>query len=301
MKKSDWIWERLGIKYPIVQGGMAWISDYTLANAVCSAGALGVLTSVVKEEEVLRDEISMMHSTNRAYGVNLMMQGSTIHETALLLADKKVPVIITGGGNAAQYFDLWHRAGSLIIPVVGNLGFALLMEQAGADALIVEGMESGGHIGSSTTLSLLPQVIEQVHIPVIAAGGMYNKESKQAMEILGASGVQVGTRFLIATECCVHKNYKQKIIQANDHGTVVIEQERGQAIRALRSSFTNRYQAELLSNPHLTNLQKKLMIHGRYQLAVEQGDEEQGCFLAGQIAGRIKREQTVEEIVNEFI
>lgn len=293
--------QQLGVKHPIIQGGMAWVSNQKLVTAVCKEGAIGILTSVIDNLDLLRDEIRELKKKNFAFGVNIMMKGTHIKEIAELLAEEKVPLITVGGGNPIDYVERWHKAGCVVVPVVGSVNYAIMMERAGADAIIAEGMESGGHVGRITTLSLVPQVLSAVDIPVIAAGGIFDKQTRLAMEALGAIGVQIGTRLIAAKESEVHENYKKKLIQANDTDTVLLDQGSNLYIRALKSTFTREYLKLLMKRNNMTDQEKQSEVRGRFKLAVQQGDEELGCFLAGQVAGRIKDIQTVQEIIKELI
>lgn len=300
MNNKDSLCRLLNIKYPIIQGGMAWISYYNLTAAVCKAGALGILTSVADDLDFVRNEIRKMKELNLSFGINVMLQSPFVDEIAQLIIDEKVPIVTTGGGDPQKYIEKWHKAGIVVIPVVSSVSYARMMERAGANAIIAEGMESGGHIGNTTTLSLVPSVCEKVKIPVIAAGGFYDHKSLLTAYMMGAQGIQLGTRFLTSKECKIHQNYKNKILKSYDNSTTVVGNRMGHPIRALKSNFTNIYlQNEYSKDISNYNLQE--YVRGKYKIAVEQGDEENGCFLAGQVAGRIKKEEAVEEIIASII
>lgn len=299
MKQHNRICQLLNIKYPILQGAMAWVSYYDMVAAVCSEGALGILSTVSDNIEFIRHEIKKLKKLNIPFGVNIMLQSPNVDEIAKLVIDEKVLIITTGGGNPLKYIDKWHEAGIIVIPVVASVGYAKLMERVGADAIIAEGMESGGHIGNSTSFSLIPQVCEHVKLPVIAAGGLYDRKSVLSAHILGAEGVQLGTRFLVSKECSIHQNYKKLIINANDNGTVIIGKRLGHPIRVLKTNFAKKYM-EIEYDSYITNEKLKEYNQGKFQLAVKQGDIEKGCFMSGQIAGRILREETVKNIITDL-
>ncbi len=300
MNKKHNLCKLLQINYPIIQGGMAWISYYNLTAAICKAGALGILTSVADDLDFVQSEIRKMKKLNLSFGINIMMQSPYVNEIAQLIIDEKVPIVTTGGGNPQKYIDKWHAAGVVVIPVVSSVSYARIMERAGADAIIAEGMESGGHIGNATTLSLLPQICEKVNIPVIAAGGFYDHKSLLTAYLLGAQGIQLGTRFLIAKECNIHQNYKNKILKSYDNSTIIVGNRTGHPVRALKSNFTNAF-LQKENNKDISNNELQEYMRGKFKIAVEEGDEETGCFLAGQIAGRIQKEETVEEIITDII
>lgn len=300
MKQHNRICQLLNIKYPILQGAMAWVSYYDMVAAVCNEGALGILSTVSDNMEFIRQEIKKLKKLNIPFGVNIMLQSPNVDELAKLVIDEKVQIITTGGGNPLKYIDKWHEAGIVIMPVVASVGYAKLMERVGADAIIAEGMESGGHIGNSTSFSLIPQVCEHVKLPVIAAGGLYDRKSVLAAHILGAEGVQLGTRFLVSKECSIHQNYKNLIINANDNGTVIIGKRLGHPIRILKTNYAKKYM-EIEIDSFITNEKLKEYSYGKFQLAVKQGDIEKGCFMSGQVAGRIVKEETVKDIISDLI
>ena len=290
----------LGIRFPLFQGGMAWISGVSLAAAVSEAGGLGILTSVGETAESLRDSIRRVREkTRNPFGVNIMLQSPHVQELAEVLTEERVPVVTTGAGNPAPFMADWARAGIRVIPVVASVSSARLMERYGASAVIAEGTESGGHIGEITTLCLTPQIADVVRIPVIAAGGIGDGRGMAAMFLLGAHGVQVGTRFLLARECPVHEEYKKLLLKAKDTGTIVTGRRWKKTIRALKTPFPSRLAEEEEKARHISPAAAAFGT-GALKKAVREGDREQGCFMAGQIAGMLDREQTARDIVEEI-
>jgi len=289
----------LGIEYPIFQGGMAWIADAKLAAAVSNAGGLGIISAMNAGCDYLREQIHMARElTDKPFGVNVMLASPHIEEIAELLNEEKVPVITTGAGNPSKFMKGWQEAGSIVIPVIASVSMAKLMERAGAAAVIAEGGESGGHVGETTTLSLVPQVVDAVSIPVIAAGGIGDGRGVAACLMLGACGVQLGTRFLVAKECSVHENYKKKILKASDISTIVTGKKLGHPVRSIKTPYSREYQKLEYSNIADEALEEFGV--GSLRKAVIDGDEAHGCFLAGQIAGMVDREQTAEEMIREI-
>ena len=293
------ICDMVGIKYPIFQGGMAHIADGELAAAVSNAGGLGLISAMAYNADYLKEQIDIARKlTDKPFGVNLMLMSPYADEIAVLLKEEKIPVVTTGAGNPAKYMEMWLEAGIKVIPVVASVAMAKKIEKLGACAVIAEGGESGGHVGEQTTMPLVPQVCDAVSIPVIAAGGIGDGRGVAASFMLGAEGVQLGTRFLVAKECNVHQNYKDKILKASDISTIVTGKRLGHAVRSIKTPFSKNYQkAEYSSMPddELENLAV-----GKLRLAAVEGDLEQGCFLAGQIAGMITKEQTCAEIIEEI-
>lgn len=296
---STKICELAGIKYPIFQGGMAHIADGKLAAAVSNAGGLGIISAMNRESSFLKEQIDIARSlTDRPFGVNVMLMSPHTDEVAQLLADEKIPVVTTGAGNPAKYMELWNAAGIKVIPVVASVALAKLVERAGACAVIAEGGESGGHVGDLTTMALVPQVCDAVSIPVIAAGGIADGRGVAASFMLGAEGVQLGTRFLVAKECGVHQTYKNKVLKAGDISTIVTGKRLGHPVRSIKTPFSRSYaKAEYttISDEELENLAV-----GALRLAAVEGDEKKGCFLAGQISGMINKEQTAKEMIEEI-
>ena len=291
----------LGIRYPLFQGGMAWISDAGLAASVSEAGGLGILTSVGETAESLRKSICRVRKmTGNPFGVNIMLKSPNVQELAKVLAEEKVPVVTTGAGNPVPFMEGWVRAGIRVIPVVASVASARFMERYGASAIIAEGTESGGHIGETTTFCLVPQVADTIRIPVIAAGGIGDGRGMAAALLLGAQGVQIGTRFLLARECPVHAEYKRLVREAKDTGTLVTGRRWKKPVRALKTPFTSRLADKEYrdGSPFIT---VETLGTGTLKKAVQEGDRECGCFMAGQIAGLLDREQTAGEIVEEIV
>ena len=290
----------LGIKYPILQGGMAHISDARLAAAVSEAGGLGIISAANGNVEWLAQQIDLAKSlTDKPFGVNLMLRGDNLDKIAALLADKKVAVVTTGAGNPERYIPMWKEAGIKVIPVIASAALAKLVARSGADAVIAEGGESGGHVGELTTMALIPQVCDAVDIPVIAAGGIADGRGVAASFMLGAVAVQVGTRFLVATECTISRSYKDKVLKAHDTSTIVTGKRLGHPVRSLKTPFSRAYaKAEYtdISDDELEN-----MAVGTLRAAVVDGDDKKGCFLAGQISGLVNKEQTSKEIIEEIM
>lgn len=291
--------EELNIKYPILQGGMAHIADGYLAAAVSNAGGIGIISAMNCESKYLKEEIDIAKSlTDKPFGVNLMLMSPFADEIAAFLAEEKVPVITTGAGNPAKYMDMWNKAGIKVIPVIPSVAMAKLVERAGAFAVIAEGGEAGGHVGDLTTIVLVPEVVDAVNIPVIAAGGIGDGRGVAAAFMLGAMGVQLGTRFLIAKECNIHQNYKNKVLKATDISTIVTGKRLGHPVRSIRTPFSRQYSKAEYSNVSDEDLEK--MAVGALRLAAKEGDEKNGCFLAGQVSGMLKKEQTSKEIIEEI-
>ena len=232
----------LGIEYPIFQGGMAWIADGKLAAAVSEAGGLGIISAMNAGADYLRKEIETARSlTKKPFGVNIMLMSPHVAEVAQVVADLKVPVVTTGAGNPAKYMPMWKEAGIKVIPVIPSVMLAKRMEKLGAVAVVAEGGESGGHIGELNTMALVPQVVDALTIPVIAAGGIGDGRGIAAAFMLGAKGVQMGTRFLVANECGVHPNYKAKVLKASDIDTIVTGRKLGHPVRSLKTSFSRNF------------------------------------------------------------
>jgi len=294
------ITELLHIEYPIFQGGMAWVAEHTLAAAVSNSGGLGIIASGGAPCEYIREEVQKTKAlTERPFGVNVMLMNPEAEAIARMVAEEGVQVVTTGAGNPEKYFPLWKEAGIKIIPVVASVGLARRMAKYGADALIAEGCESGGHIGEQTTMALVPQVVQAVDIPVLAAGGIGDGRGVAAAFMLGAEGVQVGTRFLVADETRIHDNYKEKVAKAKDIDTQVTGRPTGHPVRQLRNPMTRKYlkmEAEGASAEEL-----ELMALGSLRRAVVDGDLEEGSFMAGQIAGLVDKRQSCKEIIEEMM
>lgn len=290
----------LGIEYPVFQGGMAWIADGKLAAAVSEGGGLGIIAAGNAPASYVHEQIQIARSlTKKPIGVNIMLMSPFADEVAEAVVEEKVDVVTTGAGNPSKYIKSWLAAGIKVIPIVPSVAMAKLMTRLGATALIAEGGESGGHVGELTTIVLVPQVCDATDLPVIAAGGIADGRGVAAAFMLGAEGVQLGTRFLSAYECTIHPTYKEKIIKAGDLCTMVTGKKLGHPVRSLRTKFAQNYaKAEFggMSNEELENLGV-----GALRLAVKEGDLEKGCFLAGQIAGMVNKEQPAAEIVKEIM
>ncbi len=289
----------LGIEYPIFQGGMAWISDGKLAGAVSEAGGLGIISAMNANADYLREQIKIAREiTDKPFGVNVMLMSPFAAEVAQLIADEKVPVVTTGAGNPSKFMPIWLEAGIKVIPVVSSVGMAKLCTKAGAAALIAEGSESGGHIGETNTMPLVPQVADATDLPVIAAGGIADGRGVAAAFMLGAVGVQLGTRFLVATECNVHPNYKKKVLKANDRATIATGKRLGHPVRSIENQFSKSYFKSEYSSMPDEDLEK--LGAGALRKAAVEGNEKEGCFLAGQVAGMVNKEQSAKEIVTEI-
>lgn len=290
------ICDLLGIEYPIIQGGMAWVATHELAAAVSEAGGLGIIGAGGAPASWVREQIRQAKkATDRSFGVNLMLMNPEADQIAQIIAEEKVKVVTTGAGNPGKYIQMWKEAGVKVIPVVASVALAKLMERGGADAVIAEGMESGGHIGKATTMTLVPQVADAVEIPVVAAGGIGDGRGFAAAMMLGAEAVQMGTRFVTAKECTVHENYKQKIIKAKDIDSEVTGMANGHPIRVLRNQMTKAYLKMEKEGASLEELEK--MTLGSLRKAVVEGDVTSGSVMAGQISGLIKKEETCKEII----
>ena len=289
----------LNIKYPIFQGGMAQISDACLAAAVSEAGGLGIIAAGNNPPEELKKEIDKIRLlTDKPFGINVMLLNTYAKDISELLAEEKVPIIITGAGNPSVYMKMWKEAGIKVIPVVPSVAYAKHLEKIGADALICEGTESGGHVGEITTMCLTPQVVDAVKIPVIAAGGIADGRGIVAALSLGAQGVQVGTRFLAAKECNVHQNYKNRVLKANDTDTAVTGRVTGHPVRVLKNKLVSQFK-ELEKNNASVEEYENLGRRRLYMAAVD-GDIDYGSVMSGQIAGLVNKEQTCEEIITEM-
>lgn len=293
------ICKMLDIKYPIIQGGMAHIADAELAAAVSNGGGLGIISAMSRDAEYLKKQIKRARElTDKPFGVNVMLMSPYTDDVAALLAEEKVSVVTTGAGNPSKYMEMWKNAGIKVIPVVASVSMAKLVERAGASAVIAEGGESGGHVGDTSTLALVPQVCDAVSIPVIAAGGIADGRGIAAAFMLGACGVQIGTRFLVAEECNVHQNYKNKVLKASDISTIVTGKRLGHPVRSIKTPFSRAYAKAEYSDIADNDLEN--MAVGALRVAAVDGDEKNGCFLAGQIAGMINREQPAAEIIEEM-
>ncbi len=290
----------LEIEYPIIQGGMAWIADASLAAAVSNAGGLGLISAMNANAEWLTKEIRKARElTNKTFGVNIMLMSPFADEVAQVVIDEGIKVVVTGAGNPSKYIKTWTQAGIKVIPVVPSTGIARRVEKDGACAVVAEGGESGGHVGDLTTMTLVPQVCDAVNIPVIAAGGIADGRGIAASFMLGACGVQVGTRFLVAYECNVHQNYKNKILKASDIDTITTGKRLGHPVRCLKNPFSREYFKKEYDSS-VSNEELEAMGAGVLRLAAVEGDEKNGCFMSGQIAALVKKEQSAAEIIKEM-
>ena len=292
--------ELLGIEYPIFQGGMAWVSDAKLAAAVSNAGGLGLISAMNAGPDYIRAQIETARSlTDKPFGVNIMLMSPYASEVARVVAEEKISAVTTGAGNPSEYLDLWLNAGIKVMPVVASVAMAKLLTRAGASAIIAEGYESGGHVGETTTMALIPQVCDATDLPVVAAGGIADGRGVAAAFMLGAVGVQMGTRFLTADECGVHEEYKNKILRATDISTIATGKRLGHPVRSLKSPFSRAYlKAEYDSS--VSDVELEELGAGALRLAAVEGDSERGCFLAGQIAGMVSKRQPASEIIKEI-
>lgn len=290
--------EMLGIRYPVFQGGMAWIADGKLAAAVSDGGGLGIIAAGNAPGEYVREQIrNARQLTDRPIGVNIMLMSPFADEVAKAVIEEKADVVTTGAGNPSKYMEGWLAAGIRVIPVVASVALAKRMERMGASALIAEGGESGGHVGELTTMALVPQICDAVSVPVIAAGGIADGRGVAAAFMLGAQAVQMGTRFLSAQECSIHPVYKEKILKATDLCTMVTGKRLGHPVRSLRTEFARDYaKAEYGGMP---DEELEALGAGALRRAVVDGDTKKGCFLAGQVAAMVKKEQPAAEIVRE--
>ncbi|AOR24910.2 enoyl-[acyl-carrier-protein] reductase FabK [Clostridium taeniosporum] len=288
----------LGIKYPIFQGGMAWIADASLAASVSEAGGIGIITGAAPTEWVRKQIREVKKLTDKPFGVNIMLMSENAEEIAELVCEENVAIVTTGAGSPGKYMEKWKANNIKVIPVVASVALAKRMEKAGADAIIAEGTESGGHVGQLTTMALIPQVVDAVSIPVIAAGGIGDGRGIAASFMLGAEGVQVGTRFLVAKECTVNQNYKDKILKAKDIDTEVTGRSTGHPVRVIKNKLSRMYtklEKEGVSSEKLEELGA-----GTLRKAVVEGDIENGSIMSGQIAGLVTKEQTSKEIIEEM-
>ncbi|MBQ6834335.1 MAG: enoyl-[Lachnospiraceae bacterium] len=294
------ITELLGIKYPIIQGGMAWVAEHNLAAAVSEAGGLGLIAAASAPAEVVREEIRKARTiTKKPFGVNIMLMSPFADEVAKVAVEEGVKVVTTGAGNPGKYMKMWKEAGIIVIPVVASVALARMMEKSGADAVVAEGTEAGGHIGEATTMTLVPQVADAVSIPVIAAGGIGDGRGIAAALMLGAEAVQMGTRFVVAKESMVHANYKERVIKAKDIDSEVTGRSHGHPVRCLRNQMTRAYTRLEAEGKSFEELEYLTL--GALRKAVIEGDVKNGTVMAGQIAGMVKKEQTCKEMMDEMM
>lgn len=295
------ITELLGIKYPILQGGMAWIAEHTLAAAVTNAGGAGIIAGGSAPIDYLREQIRLTKAAvgDKPFGVNIMLMSPNAEELAKLVIEEKVPFVTTGAGNPGKFMADWKAAGIKVIPVVPSVALAKRMERSGADAVIAEGTESGGHIGENTTMCLVPQVVDAVEIPVIAAGGIADGRGIAASLMLGAEGVQVGTRFLAAEECQIHPTYKELVVKAKDTDSIVTGRSTGHPCRNVKTKFAKKLAAGEYDGSITPDEFEQLTL-GSLRKAVQDGNLEEGSFLCGAIAGMINEVKPAKDIVEEM-
>lgn len=290
----------LGIRYPIFQGGMAWVADASLAAAVSQAGGLGLISSINAGTEAVRNEIrKCKEMTDKPFGVNIMLQAPNAEEIAGMVVEEGVRILTTGAGSPARYMQMWKDAGIKVIPVVASVALAMKMQAAGADAVVAEGAESGGHVGELHTMALVPQVVDAVDIPVIAAGGICDGRGAAAAFMLGADAVQVGTRFLSASECNVHQAYKEKILKATDISTIVTGKTLGHSVRSLKTPFSKTF-ARMESDPSVSKDDILAFGSGALRKAVQEGAPD-GTYMAGECAGMVKRIEPAVDIIEDII
>ncbi|MFV0502569.1 MAG: enoyl-[acyl-carrier-protein] reductase FabK [Lachnospirales bacterium] len=298
----------LNIKYPIFQGAMAWVSESTLASSVSEAGGLGIIAAGNAPADYVRGEIrKVKEKTNKPFAVNIMLLSPFADDVVKVVCEEGVSIVTTGAGSPAKYMEDFKEHNIKVIPVVPSVAIAKKMERVGADALIAEGMEAGGHIGKLTTMALVPQIVDAVNIPVIGAGGVGDGRGMAAVFMLGASGVQIGTRFLVSTDCIIHENYKNKVLKAKDIDTVITGNITGHPVRVIRNKLTKEFEKiekELMieENPDLSKIEA--LGAGGLRKAVQDGDVDYGSLMSGQIAGMISKVQSskdmIEEIYNEY-
>ena len=294
------ICELLGIRYPVFQGGMAWIADGKLAAAVSNGGGLGIIAAGNAPASYVREQILLAKKlTHQPFGVNIMLLSPFADEVAQVVAEERVAVVTTGAGNPSRYMKQWLEAGIKVIPVVPSVAMAKLVTRLGASAVIAEGGESGGHVGELTTMVLVPLIRDATHLPVIAAGGIAEGRGFAAALMLGACGVQMGTRFLAAEECSIHETYKQKILDAGDLCTMVTGKRLGHPVRSLRTQFARDYaKAEYSSMP---DEELEQLAVGALRLAVQEGDLKKGCFLSGQVAAQVRQVEPAAQIIRDVV
>ena len=290
----------LGIQYPVFQGGMAWVADASLAAAVSNAGGLGLISSINAGTEAVRNEIRKCRElTDKPFGVNIMLQAPNAGEIARMVVEEGVKILTTGAGSPAQYMQMWKEAGIKVIPVVASVALALKMQQAGADAVVAEGAESGGHVGELHTMPLIPQIVDALDIPVVAAGGICDGRGAATAYMLGAAAIQEGTRFLSAEECNVHPDYKEKILKATDISTIVTGKTLGHPVRSLKTPFSKTF-ARMESDPSVKPEDILAFGTGALRKAVQEGDRN-GTYMAGECAGMVKRIEPAKAIVEDLI
>lgn len=294
------ITELLGIEYPVIQGGMAWVAEANLAAAVSNAGGLGLIAAAAAPAEWVREQIRKVREmTDRPFGVNIMLMSPEAEKVARVIVDEKVPVVTTGAGSPEKYMADWKASGVKVIPVIASTALAKRMERCGADAVVAEGTEAGGHIGEITTIALVPQVADAVQIPVIAAGGIADGRGMAAAFMLGAKGVQIGTAFAASRESVIHDNYKNSILRAKDIDTRVTGRTTGHPIRVLRNDMSRKYLE--LENSGADFQELEALTLGGLRRAVQEGDTRNGSLMAGQSAGLVKESLSCGEIIQRMV
>ena len=292
--------ELLGIEYPIIQGGMAWVAEHHLASGVSEAGGLGLIAAASAPAQWVREQIHAARElTDKPFGVNIMLMSPEADEVAKVIVEEGVKVVTTGAGSPEKYMKMWKEAGVKVIPVVASVALAKRMERCGADAVVAEGCEAGGHIGESTTMTLVPQVVDAVKIPVIAAGGIADGRGIAAAFMLGARGVQMGTHFVVTDESQVHENYKDRIIKAKDIDTRVTGRTTGHPVRALRNEMTRKYIELENKGANFEELEKLTL--GGLRKAVVDGDVANGSVMSGQIAGLVKERMSCQALIQKLV
>lgn len=300
MIKSE-ICDILGIRYPLFQGGMAWIADAGLAAAVSNAGGLGIISSINFGTEAVRKEIRKCKAlTSNPFGVNIMLQAPNASEVAEMVIEEGIKILTTGAGSPSPYMGKWKEAGIKVIPVVASVAYALKMQEIGAIAVIAEGAESGGHIGDTHTMPLIPQIVDALDIPVMAAGGIFDGRGAAAAFMLGAVGVQIGTRFLVADECHISDYYKDRLVKASDISTMVTGESYGDAVRCLKTPFSKKF-FKMEYDPSIPKEEVLKFGTGSMRKAVFDGDPSMGSYLAGEVAGMIKKTESAKEIVEDIM
>ena len=290
----------LGIQYPVFQGGMAWVADASLAAAVSNAGGLGLISSINAGTEAVRNEIRKCRElTDKPFGVNIMLQAPNAGEIAEMVVEEGVKILTTGAGSPAKYMSMWKDAGITVIPVVASVALALKMQSAGADAIVAEGAESGGHVGELHTMPLIPQIVDAVDIPVIAAGGICDGRGAAAAFMLGAEAIQIGTRFLSAEECNIHPKYKDKILKATDVSTIVTGKTLGHPVRSLKTPFSRTF-SKMENDPSVNQDEILAFGSGALRKAVQEGDRN-GSYMAGECAGMVRKIEPAKAIVEDLI
>ena len=300
MFEENAICKLLGIKYPIFQGGMAWLGTAELASAVSEAGGLGIIGAGHMPPDVLRAEIQKVKkATKKPFGVNIMLMSPFVKEVMQLMLDERVPVVTTGAGNPGEYIPSLKEIGTKVIPVVASVALAKRLVRTGVDAIIAEGMESGGHIGELTTMALVPQVVDAVDVPVIAAGGIGDSRGICAAFALGAQAVQMGTRFVMSEECIAHENYKNLVLKARDRSTVITGRTTGHPARVLQNKLTRIYLEKEAAGASAEELEKLGL--GTLRMAAREGDVEMGSVMIGQISGMMNDIKPVKVILEDLV